>query len=103
MAYKAVKSPDFMQDVDEIVGYIARTLASPSAAASLFDGLDREVALLEEQPKTRPLSRDSFLAARGYRKSVMGNYLMLYRVDDEKKLVLLVHLFYGGRDYARYV
>ena len=31
------------------------------------------------------------------------SFVLLYRVDAQRGLVRLVHLFYDGRDYARYV
>ena len=102
MTSSALASPDFTQDVDEAVSYFANTLGSPRAAADLLDGLDAEVARIREYPELRPYSQDPRLASRGYRKSVIGNFVLLYRVDAQRELVRLVHLFYGGRDYARY-
>ena len=101
MAYSALASPDFTQDVDEAVSYFANTLGSPRAAG-LLDGLDAEVARIREYLELRPYSQDPRLASRGYRKSVIGSFVLLYRVDAQRELVRLVHLFYGGRDYARY-
>lgn len=69
MAYRAVKTSDFMQDVDEIVGYIAGTLANPVAASALLDELDKEVALLERQPNMRLRSRDTCLQPEAIEKA----------------------------------
>ena len=39
------------------------------------------------------------LSARSYRKAVLRNYLLIYRVDEAQKTVYLLRFFYGRRQY----
>ena len=36
---------------------------------------------------------------RQYRRMVVDNYVVLYTVDEKKRNVYIVHIYYSGRDY----
>lgn len=40
------------------------------------------------------------LRAKGYRKAVIRNYVLIYKVDEKNRTVLLLRFFYGKQDYA---
>ena len=42
------------------------------------------------------------LKSLGYRKIVVKNYILIYEVDDEKKNINLLRIFYGRSDYMRF-
>ena len=44
--------------------------------------------------------RDLRLCAKGYRKAVIRNYVLIYKVDEKDQTVLLLRFFYGKQDYA---
>lgn len=102
MAYEVVFDPLVVDKVDEIVGYISEVLASPNTATSFLDGFDELVGNLEELPLAYPFAQDPRLAARGYRRALVGNYLVLFRVDetDERSgVVLVTNVFHGSQNY----
>jgi mRNA-degrading endonuclease RelE of RelBE toxin-antitoxin system len=39
----------------------------------------------------------------GYRKAVIKNYILLYKVDETAKTVSVLRFFYGARDYMKLV
>ncbi|MDI9470334.1 MAG: type II toxin-antitoxin system RelE/ParE family toxin [Bacillota bacterium] len=43
--------------------------------------------------------RDLRLRTMGYRRIVIKNYVMVYKVDDEDKTIYVLRFFYGARDY----
>ena len=47
--------------------------------------------------------RDPQLRALGYRKAIIKNYVMIYRVDEDKKIVYILRFFYGRRDYEKLI
>jgi addiction module RelE/StbE family toxin len=103
MAYKVTISASADRDVDDIFAYIMNTLGSPQAAVNFADALDERYAALEENPLMYERSRNSRLAGEGYRKFVVGSYIVLYLVDEERQEVTIVRVFYGRRDYERYI
>ena len=36
---------------------------------------------------------------RQYRRLVVNNYVILYTIDEEEKIVYIAHIYYGGRNY----
>ena len=38
-----------------------------------------------------------------YRKFRMGNYVGVYRVQEEEKRVIILRIFHGSQNYARYL
>ena len=38
-------------------------------------------------------------AKKKYRKMIMGNYIVLYTIDEDKKIVYVSHMYYSGSNY----
>lgn len=49
-------------------------------------------------PEGGALVTNAFLPRKIIRKKVVGNYLLYYRVDKERKTVWLLRIVYGRRD-----
>jgi plasmid stabilization system protein ParE len=101
--YKVVVTELAQGDLDSIVAYITGQLANPTAAGRLLDEVGECYANLKSQPLMYELSRDERLAAAGYRKAVIGSYVMLYKVDEAEKAVTVYRFFYGPRDYTKLI
>lgn len=71
MAYKIIETELAEQDLDNILGYIVRSLANPSAAASFADAVEACYSDLEKMPLMYELCRDPRLRALEYHKAVM--------------------------------
>lgn len=99
MNYKLIVSKDAHRDVDEIAGYIAHELKSPQAASGFLDDVEKSYRSLAENPRLFALCGDARLQRKGYRKVVIKNYLVLYRIDEDQKAVLVVRVIYGPRNY----
>ena len=44
---------------------------------------------------------DTKLRAEGDRRAVIGSYVLVYKIDEVSKNVLIMRYFYGARDYMR--
>ena len=55
---------------------------------------------ISENPFMYPLSRDESLRARGYRAAIIGNYLLLYFVNEDNVVVYITRIVYGRRNLA---
>jgi len=87
---------------DKILTYISEDLAAPQAAVSFVDGVYACYDRLEENPYIYEACRDTRLSRKGYRRAVIKNYVMLYKIYDHD-LVAVHHFFYSGQDYAMMV
>jgi len=103
MEYRAEVSESADRDLDSILTYIARELASPKAASDFADEIDAKYEILENHPLMFELSRNERLAKMGYRRFVVGNYIALYQVDEEKCVVTISRIFYGKQDYEKHI
>lgn len=89
------------QDLDSIVEYIAVRLSNASAASAFLDSVEKCFAMLRKTPLAYVECTDKALQAKGYRKAVINNYVLIYRADENTRTVYVLRFFYGGQDYAK--
>ena len=87
------KNPEVLSQASRDIVAIAQraktrvgTQAGYKAMTRLRDG----IALLEDMPYLGPKHRDPALAARGFRRLVLGRYVVLYRVEQEHAVIYRV-------------
>ncbi len=97
--YKVIISPSANADLFNILKYIAYELENPQAASELADGIERCYADLEELPSAHALCADPLLRLKGYRKYPIGNYLVIFRIDESVCEVNVVHIFHQTQNY----
>lgn len=101
MAYKIDETELALQDLDNIISYVALTLANPSAAASFADEVEECYSNLEQMPLMYGFCSDPRLRALGYHKAILKNYVMVYKVDEAQKTVSILRFFHGRQDYEK--
>ena len=102
MAYEVIVDPGVIERLDEVVGYVSEVLDSPMAAAGILDGFDELVEKLEQSPLSYPLAQDKRLQARGYRRALVGKYVVLFRVwegAEHEGTVWVTNFFLGSQNY----
>ena len=101
MAYNVLWTPDAENDLDAIVSYLVDALGAHRAATTLLDGMQDLARGLATLPFSHERVREGLLARRGYRKALVGNYVVLYLVDEEHAEVVITNVVHGKRDYTR--
>ena len=91
------------EDFEKIVSYISQKLSAPQAASDFSDEVFACYDRLEENPFMYEECRDFKLKKEGYRRVVINNYILLYKVYDDKNLVIVYRFFYGGQNYANLI
>lgn len=102
MAYEVILDPEVAIQLDEVVDYLSTKLSSPAAAANFLDRFDEFIERLETLPYSFPQPTDRRLRNRDYRKAMVGNYLVLFKVIDDGEQSGTVHvtnLFHGSQNY----
>lgn len=92
--------PAARQDMSDIAGYISKTLGNPVAALNTIERMVREAELLQEQPYSCPVYYPPRMLRFEYRKLLVGNYLMFYRVNEAQRIVTIVRVIYAKRDFS---
>lgn len=91
--------PRAYRDLDGIYEYIAEPLTEPGIAAKLVDSLEEAIFGLESMPKRGALRKTGAYANRGYRQLFVGNFTVLYRVEEANKRVLVVTVRYSKSQF----
>lgn len=94
MDYKLVISEHADELLDNLVYYLLYRLKSEQAARHLLDGIDGIYDRLETNPFQFPLSRDAYLANKGYHEAVVPqmDYIVIFDVrEDTVKVVGFFH------------
>ena len=99
--FKLIVSDHALQDLDSIGTYITVQLANPIAAANFFDEVEACYTFLMRNPMMYEKCRDDRLAAEGYRKAVIKNYVAIYRVSEETETVFIARFFNSAQDYTK--
>ena len=97
-SYKVGYSVDALDDLREIYSYIANELLVPETASAQLSRIRKEVRSLDFMPARYALvDWEPWHSMKMYQLPV-DNFIVYYLVDDEKRTVTVVRIFYGGRD-----
>lgn len=98
--YKVILTAKAREDLREIYDYISKSLMAEKAANNLVNKIQENILSLEDMPEMYSIvdiNKDR--EQQKYRKIVINNYVAIYRVNKENRLVYIVRIVYGGRNY----
>ncbi len=101
MAYKLNVTEHADELLDNILHYLLYQLKNKQAARHLLDEIDNVYDRLEENPLQFPLSRDTYLANKGYHEAVIGqmNYTVIFGIKAD--IVNVVGIFHQMENYQK--
>ena len=97
--YSVEFTPIAMSDLEEIYIYIATQLHNETSADSIIDKIKHKIKQLETFPLSGAVVQDNLWSCKGYRMLVIDKYLIFYKVEEDEKLVIIVRIIYGSRNY----
>ncbi len=99
MAYKLIVTERADELLDNILQYLIYQLKNEQAAAHLLDEINNIYDRLEENPLQFPVSRDTYLANKGYHEAACGqmNYTIIFCVGSD--VVNIVGIFHQLEKY----
>ncbi|MCL2080877.1 MAG: type II toxin-antitoxin system RelE/ParE family toxin [Oscillospiraceae bacterium] len=98
--YRVDASGRAEKDLDKIIEYIIVKLSAPQAASDLLDKIYACYDSLEKNPYIYEECRDLRLKSEGYRRAVINNYILVYKIYENTKQVVAHGFFYGGQNYT---
>ncbi len=90
-------------DLFKIGNYIAKELLELEIARKIVDEIGQAILSLEEMPLRNNLVDDERLALQGIRKLLINNYIVFYIVTEEDKIVTIIRILYGKRDWVNLI
>jgi plasmid stabilization system protein ParE len=94
--YKVDWDESTESDLEEIFYYIACQALAPAAAVRLVKKIKQEGDNLKYSPHCFVYDEK-----RGLRRKVVGNYLIFFTIDENKKRVLIRQIVHGNRDLTQ--
>lgn len=89
MAYQVILSPTAENDLDAIVAYVAHDNAAAAERLGL-ELLDAALGLAKLPRRGRPFQRNGRI-----RRIVLGNYLIVYRLNEAEKTVEILRFWHA--------
>ena len=87
------------RDLDGIYTYIAKNLSEPGTALNMVDALEEAIFSLEQMPERGAIRRIGIYAEADYRQIFVKNYVIIYRVLQEKKEVHIITVRYAPSNF----
>jgi toxin ParE1/3/4 len=87
------------QDMNKIFSYILNHLCNPKAAVDLADAIEGKYDEVCINPYMFEESRNKVLKNKSYHRLPVQNYIILYKIDEKNREVIIARIFYGGQNY----
>lgn len=97
--YRLFISETAENDLENIVSYILNKLLNKSATINFLDEVEAAYERITLNPFLYPKCTNLKLNKLGYRKVIIKNYALIYRIDYINKLVYVVNFFHLSQDY----
>lgn len=103
MKYKIVRTDKADEQLREIVFYIAEDSGSIDIALNYLDKIEAAINDLEDFPMSGSIPRYSILRKQGYRVLIVERHLIFYKVDENKRIVIIYAIVDGRREYRNLI
>ena len=96
--YEIILAKSAKKDIEKIYQYIADNLKEPRIASKLMYKIKKSIFSLERLPymhaeiHIKPHNKK-------FRRLIINNYIVLYKIDEDKKIVSIYNVLYGKKDY----
>jgi len=92
--YKIKITPRAASDIDDVYYHIADDFKDIGAAEKHADLLDEAILSLEAMPRRGAERKIGAFANKGYRQLFVKNFTIVYRIDDDRNMVIVVTVRY---------
>lgn len=103
MRYSIIRTDKAEEQLRDIIFYIAEDSGSVEVALGYLDKLEKNIMNLADFPYTGVKPRYSILRKQGYLVLNVERYLVFYKVDEEKKIVIIYSVMDGRREYQNLI
>lgn len=87
------------RNLDDIYGYITSELLARQAAENIVDKLEKAILSLEYLPFSGAIRRTGKYANKGYRQIFVKNFTIVYRINTDKKEVVILTVKYSRSEF----
>ena len=88
-----------LADLSDIYSYIASELQEPGVAVSMVERIETELRSLSYLPYRYPIRHIGAYANRDYRNLSIKNYIVVYRIEEEQKRVIIIRILHSLQNH----
>ena len=100
-SYEIIMTSDAANDLAELRDYIAYSLLAPDTALSYIQAVRKEMESLSVMSARYKTVDDEPWRSRGIRKTIVKNFYIYYRIDEDARRVYILNVIYARRDQLR--
>ena len=89
------------KDINEIQYYIAYKLKFPQVSINILTQILLKLNSIERFPYLYPQLNTNRIKFKNLRKFCVSNYLVFYKVNQSKNLILIYRIIYSRRNYSK--
>jgi len=97
--YEVKISGKAKEDLRNIITYINETLNEPTIAKKYAKVIKERIKSLEYFPQRYVIIDDKKLMDLTIRRLIIKNYIVFYRINENKKIVTIERIIYGKNDW----
>ncbi len=103
MTYNIIRTDKLEEQLREIIFYIADDSGSIDIALNYLNKIEKAIKRLEDFPMSGSIPRYSILRKQNYRVLIVERQLIFYKVNEDKKEVILYAVVDGRREYKNLI
>ena len=103
MKYQIVMTDKANEQLNDLIMYIADDSKSKEVALNYLNRLEEAISKLENFPFMGMKPRYLTLKKQGYLVLIVEKHLIFYKVDQEKKQVIIYAIFNSKQEYRRLI
>lgn len=103
MKYNIVRTDKADEQLREIIFYIADDSGSIDIALNYLDKIEKAINRLEDFPMSGSVPRYSILRKQGYRVLIVERHLIFYKINEDKKEIIIYAIVDGRREYKNLI
>lgn len=92
-------SPTANKDLDGIFSYIKSIYSAPQSASQIVKLIKKSISELEYLPHRGSNRMIGIFANKGYKQLFVSNYILIYRINEEKKQVIIITVKHSKRNF----
>lgn len=103
MKYKIIRTDKADEQLREIIFYIAEDSGSIDIALNYLDKIEKAINSLKDFPTSGSVPRYSILRKQGFRVLIVERHLIFYKINENKKEVVIYAVVDGRREYRNLI
>lgn len=103
MKYSIIRTDKADEQLREIIFYIADDSGSIDIALKYLNKIEKTISSLEDFPMSGSIPRYSILRKQGFRVLVVEKHLIFYKINEDKREVIIYAIVDGRREYRNLI